>query len=383
MDINQFPMDVEQINAKQHIMNGEKFNYKIKPDSVVILVQVHDRLDILKMQLESFRTNRYINETLLVVSHDYYSKPVFDIIDSIDFCPVLQIFYPYPIQAYNKMFPGDDPNDCPRDLSLDEARKRKCNNAEFPDRYQHYREAKHTQLKHHWLWKLQFVFERSFFKDVPGVTILRLDDDYYLAADALDMIKKMNVARDAECRDCKMFIMGGMENTSPQPYRAQSGDVNRGYWYAGVGRGQAFTKDFWKLLKDCQKAFCLFDDCNWDWALQHVTATCIPGGLKILKPSASRLFHLGKCKGFHRNMSCTTESVKQEADHILKTNSQYLFPAKVQVVGNFPNRPTHDVPYGGWTDIRDHELCFKIYNNKTLNQKDLSGIHQLLFRKNG
>ena len=40
--------------------------------------------------------------TLFCVSHDFYSKKLNDIIDKVDFCPVLQIFYPYTIQA----FPG-------------------------------------------------------------------------------------------------------------------------------------------------------------------------------------------------------------------------------------------------------------------------------------
>ena len=29
---------------------------------------------------------------------------------------VLQIFYPYPIQIYPNEFPGEDPNDCPRNM---------------------------------------------------------------------------------------------------------------------------------------------------------------------------------------------------------------------------------------------------------------------------
>ena len=32
--------------------------------------------------------------------------------------------------------------------------KKKCNNAEHPDQYGHYREAKFTMTKHHWWWKV-------------------------------------------------------------------------------------------------------------------------------------------------------------------------------------------------------------------------------------
>lgn len=33
-----------------------------------------------------------------------------------------------------------------------------CNNARYPDLYGHYREAKFTQTKHHWVWKANRVF---------------------------------------------------------------------------------------------------------------------------------------------------------------------------------------------------------------------------------
>lgn len=33
-----------------------------------------------------------------------------------------------------------------------------CINGEFPDLYGHYREARYSQMKHHWWWKTNFVF---------------------------------------------------------------------------------------------------------------------------------------------------------------------------------------------------------------------------------
>lgn len=34
----------------------------------------------------------------------------------INFLQVLQIFFPYSQQIYSDKFPGEDPNDCPRDI---------------------------------------------------------------------------------------------------------------------------------------------------------------------------------------------------------------------------------------------------------------------------
>ncbi|XP_041374166.1 alpha-1,6-mannosyl-glycoprotein 2-beta-N-acetylglucosaminyltransferase-like [Gigantopelta aegis] len=377
-DMESFRRDVEFLNHQGFIYNELKFKPRLTAESIVFLVQVHSRADQLQMQIDSFSKMRYINETLIIFSHDFYSQDVFDVIAKIDFCPYVQIFYPYAIQVYNNQFPGDDPKDCPRNLIKDEARKRKCNNAEYQDPYGHYREATHAQLKHHWLWKLQFIFENcSLLRNFEGI-IFRLDDDYYLAEDTIDYLRKLDRQSRIQCPECKMYIMGQSTDYSHDEYK--SGAAKKDYWWAGNGRGMAFRKDFWKLFKDCAKSFCLFDDCNWDWSLMHVTATCIPGGLKILKPLGSRVFHLGSCKGFHQNRSCKTTDVLNNVLGILRRNRNYLFPENVNIPIDFPSRSTLDVPYGGWTDIRDHQMCLRIFNNESLSTTDFRKIHQKLFR---
>lgn len=35
----------------------------------------------------------------------------------IDFCKTMQIFYPYSIQTHPVSFPGESPEDCPRDIT--------------------------------------------------------------------------------------------------------------------------------------------------------------------------------------------------------------------------------------------------------------------------
>ena len=375
-DIDTFRRDAEFLNHQGYIHNKDKFSVKLTADSIVILVQVHSRADQLQMQIDSFRKIRYINETLVIFSHDFYSPHVFDVIAKIDFCPYMQIFYPYPIQVYSKQFPGDDPNDCPRNLNKDEALKRKCNNAKFPDPYGHYREAPHAQLKHHWLWKLQFIFENcSLLRNFGGI-ILRLDDDYYLAEDAIYFIRKMDKKSKVECPDCKMYIMGESSDYAFDAYK--SGAAIKDTWWAGNGRGMAFRKDFWDTFKACAKPFCFFDDCNWDWSLMHVGYKCIPGGIKILKPLGSRLFHLGSCKGFHQNRSCQTTDVLKKVQVILDHNRKYLFPENIQI-SELYSKPIKDIPYGGWTDIRDREMCLRIFNNESLSSEDLKKIHQKLF----
>ena len=52
-------------------------------------------------------------------------------------------------------------------LSLFRAKEIGCNNAETPDMFGHYREAKYTMTKHHWWWK---VSHKSFS---PQYLVLR------------------------------------------------------------------------------------------------------------------------------------------------------------------------------------------------------------------
>ena len=66
----------------------------------------------------------------------------------------------------------------------------KCQNAAHPDQYGNYREAKMAQIKHHWIWKLGFVFEQ--FNEtlaLDNLHVLLLEEDHYLFPDALHSLK--------------------------------------------------------------------------------------------------------------------------------------------------------------------------------------------------
>lgn len=168
-------------------------------------MQVHTRITYLRHLIVSLAQAKDISKILLIFSHDYYDEDINDLVQTIDFCKVLQvnlnisllwrwlvnqlilnivfqIFYPYSIQTHEHEFPGEDPGDCPRDIKRDQwvllrnavnpswlytnlnllnrAILRKCNNALHPDVYGHYREAKFTQTKHHWWWKANRVFDQ-------------------------------------------------------------------------------------------------------------------------------------------------------------------------------------------------------------------------------
>ncbi|CAD5116708.1 DgyrCDS5567 [Dimorphilus gyrociliatus] len=190
-DIKLLRKAFEENNRKEYVRNLNKFDLKGGEDTVVIIVQVHDRSDYLKYLIESLRQATGISQSLLVFSHDYFARHIHDTIASIDFCPVLQIYYPFAMQLYPKEFPGEHSKDCPRNIPRSEAIKSKCNNAEFPDHYGHYREAKYAQIKHHWFWKANYVFDQLTTTKYHRGPILFLEEDHFVAKDFLYTLLKM------------------------------------------------------------------------------------------------------------------------------------------------------------------------------------------------
>lgn len=81
-------MVIQNINRDQYIHNLDKYGLHLHADSVVIVVQAHDRAEYLKMLLDSLRTVRNIHQALLIISHDVYSKELNNLVLSVDFCPV-------------------------------------------------------------------------------------------------------------------------------------------------------------------------------------------------------------------------------------------------------------------------------------------------------
>lgn len=80
---------INDINSAQKIRNAEKFPPNDQNTySHVFVVQVHNRDHYLQPLIHSLERVQDVNRSLLIVSHDYYSKEVFDVVESITFMPV-------------------------------------------------------------------------------------------------------------------------------------------------------------------------------------------------------------------------------------------------------------------------------------------------------
>ena len=111
----------------------------------------------------------------------------------IDFCATLQIFYPFSAQIYVDRFPGKDPRDCNKSMSRTKAKESNCTNADYPDMYGHYREHDVVQIKHHWFWKISYVFEElKVAGGLRDLQVLFLEEDHFVMPDAIQVLRKLS-----------------------------------------------------------------------------------------------------------------------------------------------------------------------------------------------
>ncbi|EGD77566.1 hypothetical protein PTSG_08664 [Salpingoeca rosetta] len=336
--------------CKQHLLNNND-------DLVVFVVMAHNRLNYFEALLQSMRAVRYIEDAVLVVSQDMFSSEQDALLDSIDFMCVIRVFYPGSLQLNPDQFPGTDPNDCPRDISKEEALRIGCNNARNPDQYHHYREAQFTVIKHHWWWKLNFVFDHMpVLKNHNGLKVL-LEEDHYLAPDTIHMLLKTWRVAQEQKHTSDIIVLGDYD----AGHGAFAGNVvHRQPWVSTKhNMGMALSRQLFDKIKQCARMFCEFDDYNWDWSLFAVSARgCIDQmAIHALVMAGQRIQHLGVCGVHSAGKDCSGTDAIERAKRFNAANAAQMFPQSLQVVTKTGQAPFVRAGYGGWGDPRDVNLC--------------------------
>lgn len=269
---------IDSINDEQTILNQGMYG-ELANDSIIIVVQVHKRTTYLRHLVSSLSLAKDISKTLLIFSHDFYDEEINELVQSIHFCKVMQIFYPFSIQTHPNEFPGTDPKDCRRDTIKENALERKCLNALYPDMYGHYREAAFTQMKHHWWWKLNRIFDQLEVTRYHTGLLLLLEEDYYVAPDFLLVLNQLYETSLNFCSYCNILSLGTYSEkiTSSNFYQVEmhshkldwrltikfSFKVEVSPWITSKhNMGMALNRETWREIKSCAKHFCDYDDCN-------------------------------------------------------------------------------------------------------------------------
>eukprot|EP00118_Oscarella_pearsei_P016110 m.151087 g.151087 ORF g.151087 m.151087 type:complete len:492 (+) comp38568_c0_seq2:50-1525(+) len=352
------------VNEMERVWNEDRFpNPLLNDRPVIFAVQVHSRADYFKYLIESLRSVKGIEQALVIVSHDFYSSEMNKTVQSIDFCRVVQIFYPFSMQFYPDKFPGADPNDCPRDISKNEAIQKKCNNAENPDQYGHYREAKFTMTKHHWWWKISHIFDGMKLTRNFNGYVLFLEEDHFLSPDLLYTLNKIASVKSSACPSCDFIGLGVYDKVTD--FSGLGASIQALAWVSGKhNMGFAMNRNTWNTVKSCSKIFCTFDDYNWDWTLQSLGRRCLSRPLSVLTVRSPKVFHIGQCGVHHKSKGmatqCDASSIVARFRDVLQRNAAVLFPKELVNSGASHVQSfaaMTDKGYGGWGDIRDHQLC--------------------------
>ncbi|CAH0698211.1 unnamed protein product [Spodoptera exigua] len=358
-NITEIKQAIRRYNDAQTIYNEDIFG-AVQNDTVIIAIQVHTRLTYLRHLIVSLAQAKEIDKTLLIFSHDYYDEEINNLVRSIDFTKVMQIFYPYSIQTHPHEFPGMDPNDCPRDTKFEQAVKLECNNALYPDLHGHYREAKYTQTKHHWWWKANRIFNQ--LQCTAGHTgyVLFLEEDHYVAEDFLHILNLLKSTADKSCPQCEMLSLGTYLKT--YQYHVNGDKVEITPWHSSMhNMGFAFNRTVWNHIMKQQSQFCAYDDYNWDYSLLHLSQN-MPGRekFKVIVCKGPRVFHIGECGFHHKKSNCNASTVISKVQKLLQNAKPYLYPTRVSAqvtAGGAKHNKKLVKGNGGWGDIRDQELC--------------------------
>ncbi|XP_076308155.1 alpha-1,6-mannosyl-glycoprotein 2-beta-N-acetylglucosaminyltransferase isoform X1 [Tachypleus tridentatus] len=347
---------IKKINTDQLIINSYKYG-PLSSGNPVIVIQVHNRYQYLSALIRSLQQTKGIEKVLVIFSHDLFDREINQLIQKISFCKVTQIFYPHSIQLHPDTFPGQDPNDCPRDMKKEEALVKGCNNAHYPDRYGHFREASYTQAKHHWWWKMNYVFDGLEVTRNHTGPFLFLEEDHFVFPDILHVLNLMEL-KNKDCSTCNILCLGNYAKSFNFPAKGNQVEVTK--WLSSKhNMGMVINRSLWTQIKMCAKDFCTFDDYNWDWTLQHVSFSCLPSPLNVMVTVSSRVLHIGECGVHHKGKDCSSERVVKRAESILSAARRYLFPTSLSLHQGLKRTLRVPKGNGGWGDIRDHKLCLQ------------------------
>ncbi|KAK6621461.1 hypothetical protein RUM44_001268 [Polyplax serrata] len=160
-----------------------------------------------------------------------------------------------------------------------------------------------------------------------------------------------------------LFISHGRdENRFYRDYMLQ---VETSSWVSSRhNMGMAMNKTVWNKIRKCAVNFCTYDDYNWDWSLQNVSTNCLKKEMEVMMCRGPRVFHIGECGFHHKKQNCQAMSVVSRVQTVLRSAKKYLFPKNLQLVTtSLVRKQTIKNGNGGWSDLRDQQLCLSMLKN--------------------
>merc|ERR1712227_1199528 len=258
---------VDEANTILRIQN-ENLISEGKWNGWSIVIQVHNRLDLLRECFKSIAEVKGIEQTLLIVSIDTREAEIISFLESVSFAPLLIIYHPYSMAFFKGQYPETDINDCTRDqkTNLDQ-----CNSAAKPDSFGHYREAKYSQIKLHWIWKLNFIYQK--IKAYKIDRAIFLEEDHFLTTDALHVAQQIIMPNIENCRAAGKICLGALGTYTKNNQKFASTDaLTQTLWVSGShNMGMVIDRTWYDIVRKNAFNFCFHDDYNWDFSLMAIS----------------------------------------------------------------------------------------------------------------
>ncbi|CAF2998036.1 unnamed protein product [Rotaria sp. Silwood2] len=167
-----------------------------------------------------------------------------------------------------------------------------------------------------------------------------------------------DIAKHSLCSECLIYTLGNLEKSGRQ-FNNLGSKVSIAYWHARYNLGMTISYSLWLSLVQYAEEFCNVDDYNWDWSLVYLAQKRF-NYPRVMWSTATRVIHLGSC-GIHHKKTCSNQSDIarwEETDKYYQLNQQYLFPTKpLTVHAKYEARRPLKQTNGGWSDLRDRQLC--------------------------
>lgn len=341
---------VEKLNKEQRIFNIDRFG-PMRPNTFIIVIQVHDNIAFLKVLLASLEKVVGITNSLLIFCHDYYDSDINNIIREVSFAKRMQVFYPYSSQIYPKRFPGIDTKFCSGDFNCSDA----C--TEFNSEC--FRNSNLVQQKHSWWWHMNFIFDHLTVTKNHLEPIVFLEENQFVLEDLLFMLKVLVALMPDNCPQCEIIRFGAHALNMSHFHVSYSNVIIEPWNPALLGTGLAFNQTVWKTIKNSSYHFCYFDDYRWDASLNYLSNQRPQGPLMVLTSEAPRVLQMELCDG--SIAGCTLAKTIEDVQRFAKSVLRGLYPRNLIIIAT-DKKPQQVNASGEWKDVRDSALCM-YFNN--------------------
>lgn len=343
----------------------------ITENTVVILIPIQVITIQMKFLLISLAKVRGIDEALIIFSHTHYHEETNKFIRSLKFCKVMQVFYPYPIRVFTDQFPAFTAKDCPHNMPKEQAEEINCTSAWSPDLHGKYRDPRTAELKHHWWWTANQVFDGlQNLKHHTGIVVF-FYGDYYVTEDFIYMLLFLKHTCE-QLTKCDMLSLTG--NSIKEIDNKLTAQVAVTTWEPGLHtKVMAFTQKTWDIIVAHFDKYCVFDDYSWARSLFFISLNQKLGTrFRVASAVVPRAYPIYTESSVESSRSIEHNVMRNLFTTLtfLETLEGKLYPPYLlfDVDIDLEYDEFVDFDYldnnGGWGDPRDRNLCIRMTVNK-------------------